>query len=209
MIKVSVVILNWNGADMLRRFLPSVISCSQGKGIEVCVADNGSSDDSCRIVEEEFPSVRLIRLPENYGFADGYNKALEQVDAEYVVLLNSDVEVSSDWLSAIVSYMDLHPEVAACQPKILDWKNKEYFEYAGAAGGFIDRYGYPFCRGRVFDTVEKDIAQYDAPVSIFWATGAALFIRLDKYREVGGTRRTFLCTYGRNRLVLAFAQPWL
>lgn len=186
MIKVSVVILNWNGADMLRRFLPSVISCSQGEGIEVCVADNGSSDNSCRIVEEEFPSVRLIRLPENYGFADGYNKALEQVDAEYVVLLNSDVEVSSDWLSAMVSYMDLHPEVAACQPKILDWKNKEYFEYAGAAGGFIDRYGYPFCRGRVFDTVEKDIAQYDAPVSIFWATGAALFIRLDKYREVGG-----------------------
>ena len=153
MIKVSVVILNWNGADMLRRFLPSVISCSQGEGIEVCVADNGSSDDSCRIVEGEFPSVRLIRLPENYGFADGYNKALEQVDAEYVVLLNSDVEVSSDWLSAMVSYMDLHPEVAACQPKILDWKNKEYFEYAGAAGGFIDRYGYPFCRGRVFDTV--------------------------------------------------------
>jgi GT2 family glycosyltransferase len=186
MIKVSVVILNWNGADMLRRFLPSVISCSQGEGIEVCVADNGSSDDSCRIVEGEFPSVRLIRLPENYGFADGYNKALEQVDAEYVVLLNSDVEVSSGWLSAMVSYMDLHPEVAACQPKILDWKNKEYFEYAGAAGGFIDRYGYPFCRGRVFDTVEKDIAQYDAPVSIFWATGAALFIRLDKYREVGG-----------------------
>ena len=130
MIKVSVVILNWNGADMLRRFLPSVISCSQGEGIEVCVADNGSSDDSCRLVEGEFPSVRLIRLPENYGFADGYNKALEQVDAEYVVLLNSDVEVSSDWLSAMVSYMDLHPEVAACQPKILDWKNKEYFEYA-------------------------------------------------------------------------------
>lgn len=186
MIKVSVVILNWNGADMLRRFLPSVISCSQGEGIEVCVADNGSSDDSCRIVEGEFPSVRLIRLPENYGFAEGYNKALEQVDAEYVVLLNSDVEVSSGWLSAMVSYMDLHPEVAACQPKILDWKNKEYFEYAGAAGGFIDRYGYPFCRGRVFDTVEKDIAQYDAPVSIFWATGAALFIRLDKYREAGG-----------------------
>lgn len=131
MIKVSVVILNWNGADMLRRFLPSVISCSQGEGIEVCVADNGSSDDSCRIVEGEFPSVRLIRLPENYGFADGYNKALEQVDAEYVVLLNSDVEVSSGWLSAMVSYMDLHPEVAACQPKFSTGKIKNILNMQG------------------------------------------------------------------------------
>ena len=198
MIKVSVVILNWNGADMLRRFLPSVISCSQGEGIEVCVADNGSSDDSCRIVEGEFPSVRLIRLPENYGFADGYNKALEQVDAEYVVLLNSDVEVSSGWLSAMVSYMDLHPEVAACQPKILDWKNKEYFEYAGAAGGFIDRYGYPFCRGRVFDTVEKDIAQYDElvclPQSVVYHVGGATL-------KKENPRKTFL-NFRNNLLML-------
>ena len=131
MIKVSVVILNWNGADMLRRFLPSVISCSQGEGIEVCVADNGSSDDSCRIVEGEFPSVRLIRLPENYGFAEGYNKALEQVDAEYVVLLNSDVKVSSGWLSVMVSYMDLHLEVAACSLKFSTGKIKNILNMQG------------------------------------------------------------------------------
>ena len=155
MIKVSVVILNWNGADMLRRFLPSVISCSQGEGIEVCVADNGSSDDSCRIVEGEFPSVRLIRLPENYGFADGYNKALEQVDAEYVVLLNSDVEVSSGWLSAMVSYMDLHPEVAACQPKILDWKNKEYFEYPSRNRKYCSRECYYISKRKVVDSDEN------------------------------------------------------
>ena len=133
MIKVSVVILNWNGADMLRRFLPSVISCSQGEGIEVCVADNGSSDDSCRIVEGEFPSVRLIRLPENYGFAEGYNKALEQVDAEYVVLLNSDVKVSSGWLSVMVSYMDLHPEVPfeGGVFDVLDFLGENYFLQGG------------------------------------------------------------------------------
>lgn len=184
--KVSVVILNWNGADMLRRFLPSVLTCSAGDGVEVCVADNGSSDDSCRMLEQEFPAVRLIRLDKNYGFADGYNKAFEHVNAEYVVLLNSDVEVAPGWLAPMVKFMDVHPEVAACQPKLLDWKRKEYFEYAGAAGGFIDRYGYPFCRGRIFEVVEKDKGQYDAPVSVFWATGAALFIRLDKYREVGG-----------------------
>lgn len=213
--KVSVVILNWNGAEMLRRFLPSVLAGSAGEGIEVCVADNGSSDDSCRMLEQEFPAVRLIRLDRNYGFADGYNKAFEQVDAEYAVLLNSDVEVSPGWLTPMVEYMDLHPDVAACQPKLLDWKQKDRFEYAGAAGGFIDRYGYPFCRGRIFEVVEKDEGQYDAPISVFWATGAALFVRLDKYREVGGLDGRFfahmeeidLCWRLRSRGYKLFCLP--
>ena len=184
--KVSVVILNWNGVGMLQKFLPGVVEHSQGEGVEVCVADNASSDASCAWVKEAFPNVRLIELDKNYGFADGYNKALEQVEAEYVVLLNSDVEVTPHWLEPMVAYMDAHPEVAACQPKIRAERNKAYFEYAGAAGGYIDKYGYPFCRGRIFDVVEKDQGQYDTVAPIFWATGAALFIRLEDYREAGG-----------------------
>ena len=142
--KVSVVILNWNGCDMLRTFLPSVVRYSEGEGIEVCVADNGSTDGSVSLLQQEFPSVRTIILDRNYGFADGYNVALRQVDAEYVVLLNSDVEVTDHWLEPMIAYLDKHPEVAACQPKIRSQRQKEYFEYAGAAGGFIDKYGYPF-----------------------------------------------------------------
>lgn len=184
--KVSVVILNWNGRDMLRSFLPFVIRHSEGDGVEVCVADNGSTDDSVAMVQREFPSVRLIVLEENHGFADGYNLALQQVEAEYVVLLNSDVEVTEGWLQPQIDHLDTHPEVAACQPKIRAWRQKEMFEYAGAAGGFVDCYGYPFCRGRVIGVVEKDNGQYDSVKSIFWATGAALFIRLNDYREVGG-----------------------
>lgn len=184
--KTSVVILNWNGAEMLRRFLPSVIAYSQGEGVEICVADNASSDNSCEVIEREFPEVRLIRLSENYGFAEGYNRALQQIDAEYVVLLNSDVEVTSGWLEPMTDYLDKHPQVAACQPKLLSFQEKSCFEYAGAAGGFIDKYGYPFCRGRIFDVVESDRGQYDDIIPVFWATGAALLIRLQVYREVGG-----------------------
>ncbi len=184
--KVSVVILNWNGSEMLRNFLPSVVEFSNLDNVEVCVADNGSTDDSCEMITAEFPSVRLIELDRNYGFAQGYNEALKHVDATYVILLNSDVEVTSGWLEPMMEYLDSHPEIAACQPKILSYKNKEYFEYAGAAGGFIDRYGYPFCRGRIFQNVEKDNGQYDDIRNIMWATGAALFIRLDDYRNVGG-----------------------
>lgn len=189
--KISVVILNWNGEDMLRRFLPSVVEYSMAEGIEVCVADNASTDASREIVEKEFPFVRLIALEENFGFAEGYNRALQQVNAEYVVLLNSDVEVTSHWLKPLLAYMDAHPEVAACQPKLLSQRDKQYFEYAGAAGGFIDRYGYPFCRGRIFDTVEKDEGQYDNVLPIFWASGAALFIRLKDYQEAGGLDSRF------------------
>ena len=184
--KVSVVILNWNGCDMLRTFLPSVIHYSEGEGIEVCVADNGSTDDSVDMLRREFPSVRTILLKQNHGFADGYNLALQQVDAEYVVLLNSDVEVTEHWLEPMLAYLDAHPEVAACQPKIRSQRQKEYFEYAGASGGFIDKYGYPFCRGRIMGVVEKDEGQYDTILPVFWATGAALFIRRADYLNVGG-----------------------
>lgn len=184
--KIAVVILNWNGADMLRRFLPSVLAHSAAPGVVVCVADNGSTDNSLEVLREEFPSVHLILLGENHGFADGYNLALREVDAEYVVLLNSDVEVTADWLLPMQSYMDAHPEVAACQPKLRSWHNRNLFEYAGACGGFIDRYGYPFCRGRIMSHVEEDCAQYDTLLPIFWATGAALFIRREAYFGVGG-----------------------
>ena len=184
--KISVVILNWNGLGMLQKFLPKVVEYSASQDVEVCVADNASTDDSCVWVENNFPEVRLVKLDKNYGFADGYNKALQQVEAEYVVLLNSDVEVTPHWLEPLVEYLDAHPEVAACQPKIRSERNKSFFEYAGAAGGYLDKYGYPFCRGRIFDVVEEDKGQYDAIQSIFWATGAALFIRLKIYRETGG-----------------------
>lgn len=191
MIKIAVVILNWNGEAMLRQFLPSVISGSCEEGTVVYVADNASTDHSCEVVEKKFPSVRLIRLDRNYGFAEGYNRALAQVEAEYVVLLNSDVEVTEGWLQDMVAYMDVHPETAACQPKILSYRHRNLFEYAGASGGFIDRYGYPFCRGRVMDTVEEDKGQYEDIMSVFWATGAALMIRLEVYRKVGGLDARF------------------
>lgn len=184
--KISIVILNWNGCEMLRTFLPSVVLYSNAPEVEVCVADNGSSDQSLDMLRKEFPTVRLIELDSNYGFADGYNLALKEVDAEYVVLLNSDVEVTPNWLQPLANYMDAHPEVAACQPKIRSQRNKDYFEYAGAAGGFIDKYGYPFCRGRVMGVVEKDCGQYDTVMPIFWASGAALFIRLEDYMNSGG-----------------------
>ena len=184
--KVAVVVLNWNGAEMLRKFLPSVVHYSTGEDVEVYVADNASTDHSLKVLVEEFPSVRTIILDKNYGFADGYNHALKQIWAEYYVLLNSDVEVTEDWLKPLTRYMDAHPQVAACQPKVRSWHLRDTFEYAGACGGFIDRYGYPFCRGRIFNTVEKDIGQYDNVMPIFWATGAALFIRAKDYWEVGG-----------------------
>ena len=183
--KIAVVILNWNGAEMMRRFLPSVVDYSQGEA-EVIVADNGSTDNSCEMLEKEFPSVRLIRLPENYGFADGYNRALAQLDHEYFLLLNSDVEVTPHWLTPMRTYMDAHPEVGACQPKLMSWREKDTFEYAGGAGGYLDRYGYPFCRGRVFADVEKDLQQYDEIVPLLWATGAALMVRRTDWISAGG-----------------------
>lgn len=189
--KISVVILNWNGQKLLEEFLPSVVKFSKGIGVEVVVVDNCSTDDSVNFVQQNFQDVRLILLPENYGYADGYNKALKEVDAEYVVLLNSDVEVTENWLLPIIDFLDKNEDVTALQPKLLAQKNKSYFEYAGAAGGYIDKYGYPFCRGRIFNNVEIDAGQYDNIQDIFWATGACLVIRLKDYFEVGGLDASF------------------
>lgn len=193
---IAVVILNWNGAKMLRRFLPSVLSHSAGWG-EIIVADNDSSDDSVSLLRNEFPEVRLLRLAENYGFAEGYNQAFRLLETEcpktydYYLLLNSDVESTPQWLKPLREYMDTHPEVAAAQPKLLaEWDNTS-FEYAGGAGGFIDRDGYPFCRGRLLNTLEQDKGQYEEIIPIFWASGAALLIRSQDWHSVGGLDGNF------------------
>ena len=188
---IAVIILNWNGSEMLRRFLPSVVSYSEVDGAVVYVADNGSTDDSVEMVCREFPTVHLILLEENYGFAEGYNRAIKQVHEEYVVMLNSDVEVTPHWLIPLRNYLDSHPEVAACQPKLLGYAQRNYFEYAGAAGGYIDRYGYPFCRGRLMQCIEEDHGQYDTIAPVFWASGAALFIRRADYEAAGGLDARF------------------
>ena len=189
--KVSVILLNWNGRTLLEKFLPSVVAHTPSDVAEVVVADNGSTDDSVAMLRERFPGVRLILLDRNYGFAEGYNRAIEQTAAEYTVLLNTDVEVTPGWLTAPLAEMDADPSVAAVQPKLLSRRDRSFFEYAGAAGGWIDRYGYPFCRGRVLSVVEEDRGQYDAPADIFWASGACLFIRTDIYRRVGGLDARF------------------
>ena len=186
---ISVVILNWNGSAMLQRFLPSVIRYSEEA--EIIVADNGSTDHSIDILREKFPSVRILQFRENYGFAEGYNRAIQQIETPYVLLLNDDVEVTPHWLKPLLTFMNHHPEVAACQPKILSETNREVFEYAGACGGFIDHLGYPYCRGRIFNHVEKDRGQYDQVCPIFWATGAALLVRTDVFRKEGGLDKRF------------------
>lgn len=183
--KASVVILNWNGKNLLKEFLPSVIRHTTHPDIEIVVADNGSTDDSLMFLQTEYPQIRRIALPKNYGFADGYNKALKEVDSEYFILLNSDVEVTGNWLLPIIKYLDYNQQIAAAQPKILAQRNKSFFEYAGASGGFIDKYGYPFCRGRIFNSVEKDQHQYDTPIDVLWATGACLIIRSKDFFETG------------------------
>ena len=183
--KVAVVILNWNGEKMLAKYLPTLLQHLQ-ESVEVFVADNASTDNSVALLKEKFPTVKRILLDKNWGFAEGYNQALRQINATYYILLNSDIEVSSGWLSPLITWMDAHPEAAACQPKLLSIRQRDYFEYAGACGGFIDKYGYPFCRGRVFDVVEKDEGQYDEVCPILWATGACLMIRATDYWKVGG-----------------------
>lgn len=182
--RVAVVILNWNGEKMLREFLPDVVRHSTGA--EIVVADNASTDGSLQMLEREFPMVRRIVLDRNHGFAQGYHLALEQVDAEFYLLLNNDVQVGADWLSPMMEYMDKNPHVAACQPKLLCHWDRTRFEYAGASGGYIDAWGYPYCRGRVMGTVEEDRGQYDEPASLLWATGAALMIRREAYWQAGG-----------------------
>ncbi len=183
--KIAVVILNWNGRKMLERYLSNVLTYSQ-EDATVVVADNASTDDSVEWLRQHHPDVPLIVLEKNWGFADGYNQALAHIEAEYYVLLNSDVEVTHHWLTPLMEFMDSHADVAACQPKLLAVHDHDSFEYAGACGGFIDRYGYPFCRGRIFDTVEQDNGQYDTAAEVFWATGACLMVRSNDYWEVGG-----------------------
>ena len=190
--RTAVVILNWNTKEYLERFLPGLLA-SATDGTEIMVADSASTDGSMEMLSEKFPTVRQIRMDKNYGFTGGYNRAFKAVcelpdagDLEYFVLINSDIEVPQDWLKPLTDWMDSHPDCAACAPKLHSWYEKDFFEYAGAAGGFIDRYGYPFCRGRIMSAVEKDNGQYDTVVPVFWATGAALFIRRKDYLDAGG-----------------------
>ncbi|MDR1542910.1 MAG: glycosyltransferase family 2 protein [Prevotellaceae bacterium] len=182
--KTSVVILNFNGRNFLEKFLPSVVLFLGNA--QIVVADNGSTDDSVPFLRKNYPEIHLILLEKNYGFAEGYNLALKNLDAQYYVLLNSDVEVTENWLSTLENFMDKHPDVVACQPKIRSYLNPEKFEYAGACGGLIDGYGYPFCRGRILNKVEADNGQYNDVAEIFWASGACLFIRADEYWQAGG-----------------------
>jgi GT2 family glycosyltransferase len=187
--KLAVVILNYNGSHYLQKFLPAVLSHSSN--YPVYVADNFSTDNSITLLKEQFPSVRLLEFDKNYGFSEGYNLALNNISATYYMLLNSDVEVTAGWLDPLVKLLDSNPQIAACQPKLLQYHNRNHFEYAGAAGGFIDRYGYPFCRGRLFRTMERDYGQYDDTRSVFWASGACMLIRSAVFRESGGFDRDF------------------
>ncbi len=188
---VAVIILNWNGERLLREFLPAVISTTDTTIADIIVADNGSTDGSVSLLEKEFPQVKLLKFSENYGFAEGYNRAIAQTNYKYSILLNSDVATTEGWVNTLLDYMESNPQVGACQPKLLSYSDKSSFEYAGASGGFIDRNGYPFCRGRLFATVEKDLGQYDDVISIFWATGAALMVRSDLYLSTGGLDKDF------------------
>ncbi len=190
MAKVAVVILNWNGREFLRKFLPSVLAHSQDVA-EVIIADNASSDSSIEFLQECYPQLRIINNRTNGGFARGYNEALAEVDADYFVLLNSDIEVTVNWIEPVIKLMENDKMVAACQPKLRSYHEREKFEYAGAAGGFIDEYGYPFCRGRIFQHLETDTGQYNDAIEIFWATGACMFVRADLYKKFGGFDEDF------------------
>jgi len=189
--KVSVVILNWNGEALLREFLPSVLAYTPESLADIVVADNGSTDGSVEMIKKEFPAVRLILFDRNYGFAEGYNKAISQIETTYTVLLNNDVEVTGNWLDAPLSALEADETLAGVQPKLLANKDKKKFEYAGAAGGWLDCYGYPFCRGRVLHIVEEDNGQYDEPATIFWASGACFFVRTEVFKKEGGFDANF------------------
>ncbi len=183
--------MNYNGKKFLEQFLPNVIENTNADLADIVVADNASTDGSVDFMRERFPEIRLIENGFNGGFATGYNLALRQIEAEYFVLLNSDIEVTPHWIEPVIELMDADRNIAACQPKILSYVEKQKFEYAGASGGFIDRYGYPFCRGRLFQHLEEDLGQYDDPCEVFWATGACLFVRADLYLEHGGLDDSF------------------
>lgn len=189
--KVAVVILNYNGKQFLEQFLPNVLENTNQELAEIIVADNASTDDSVSFMQSHYPDIRLIENESNGGFATGYNLALRQIDAKYFVLLNSDIEVAPHWLEPIVEMMDTDESIAACQPKILSFYDKTKFEYAGSCGGFIDKYGYPFCRGRIFQNLETDEGQYDTPLEVFWATGACMFVRAELFLKHGGLDDSF------------------
>lgn len=186
MLKVAVVILNWNGMKFLEKFLPTLIENTKVPDSSIIIADNNSKDDSIEFLNKTYPDLRQIQLDKNYGFTGGYNRALEQIEAEYFVLLNSDIEVSPNWLKPLIDLMEKDKTIAASQPKIKAYHNKSYFEYAGASGGFIDKYGYPFCRGRILETVEEDQNQHNEVIDIFWASGACLIVRAELYKQLGG-----------------------
>ncbi len=188
---VAVIILNWNGEKMLAEYLPQVISATDDTIADVIVADNGSDDGSLELLERSFPGIIVVKLDRNYGFAEGYNRAIAATDYRYTVLLNSDVAPATGWLNPLYDYMEAHPDVGACQPKIRSYVDHKSFEYAGACGGFLDRNGYPYCRGRIFDTVERDSGQYDMVIPVFWASGAALMVRSEPYVKVGGLDKDF------------------
>ncbi len=188
---VSVIILNWNGEKLLREYLPSVIKYTPSDIADVIVADNGSTDSSLVVLRREFPTVNVMKFEKNLGFAAGYNRAIDETRYEYTVLLNSDVAVKDDWLTPLYRFMETHPDVGACQPKILSYRQPSMFEYAGAAGGFLDRNGYPYCRGRLFTTVEEDHGQYDDTLDVDWASGACLMVRSDAYLDAGGLDASF------------------
>jgi GT2 family glycosyltransferase len=186
MVKTAIVILNWNGLEYLKRFFPGMILNSASKNISVYVADNGSTDGSIVWMEENYPATDLIKLEKNHGFAGGYNLALAQIDAQYYILVNSDVEVTPGWAEKLTGFMEKNPEAAACQPKIISWHDRSIFEYAGAAGGYLDRYGYPFCRGRILTNPEKDNGQYDSEKEVFWTSGACMILRSEAWKRCGG-----------------------
>ncbi len=212
-IKTAVVVLNWNGKAWLEKFLPTLVKHSQGAA--VFVADNASTDNSVAFVKDNFPTVKTIVNASNGGYAKGYNDALKQIDAEYFVLINSDIEVTDGWLTPIITLMDADKQIAACQPKMLDYNNKTKFEYAGASGGFIDNLGYPFCRGRIFNDLEEDQEQYNDAVEVFWATGACLFVRAEYFNAIGGLDEDFfahqeeidLCWRLKNKGYKIMAEP--
>ena len=184
--KTAVVILNYNTRNYLEQFLPGLVASCEGLDAQVIVADNASADSSADFMQSHFPEVPLIVLEKNYGFTGGYNRALQMIEADYYVLINSDIEVPKGWLGPLVEWMDSHPECGACGPKLLSWHQRDTFEYAGAAGGFLDRYGYPFCRGRIMQKVEKDHGQYDQPADVLWCSGACLMVRSSVWKALGG-----------------------
>ncbi len=184
--KIAIVILNWNGARLFEKFLPSVIRNSENENTAIFVADNGSTDNSVEILTTRFPEVKIIELGENYGFAEGYNRALQQIEASYFILLNSDVEVTPHWMEKCLQLFKENEKIAVVQPKILSFEKPHLFEYAGAAGGFIDKFGYPFCRGRILNQMEPDVGQYNKATPVFWASGACMFVKADLFKKAGG-----------------------